>query len=235
MDAKPDQKESVIRRLLRWLKCGFKWLFYAVLVYLVIVLVGLIPVNNDFVPTEGGVKLYLVSNAVHTDVIVPKSTQVIDWEEEFAAYQFAGDISDQTHVAFGWGDQGFFLQTRTWDDFKVSTAANAILLPSKSCMHVTFLCSEYIADAVSVTISEQQYQELVNHIESSFERDSNGQRIQIAGEAYFQTDGFYRAKGRYHFLNTCNSWAGRALKAAGVKVPWFSPMPKTPMLYLDSE
>ena len=83
MQAKPDH-ESLIWRLLRWLKSGFKWLAYAVLVYLVIVLVGLIPVNNDFVPTEGGVKLYLVSNAVHTDVIVPKSNQVIDWEEEFA-------------------------------------------------------------------------------------------------------------------------------------------------------
>ena len=83
MQTKPDH-ESTIRRLLRWLKNGFKWLAYAVLVYLAILLVGLIPVNNDFVQTEGGVKLYLVSNAVHTDVIVPKSNQVIDWEEEFA-------------------------------------------------------------------------------------------------------------------------------------------------------
>ena len=98
-----------------------------------------------------------------------------------------------------------------------------------------FIRSDYISDAVSVTISEQQYQELVDHIDAAFERDADGQRIQIAGEAYFQTDGFFRAKGRYHLLNTCNSWAGRALKAAGVKVPWLSPMPKTPMLYLDSE
>ena len=233
MQTKPDH-ESLIRRLLRWLKSGFKWLAYAVLVYLAIVLVGLIPVNNDFVPTEDGIKLYLVSNAVHTDVIVPKSNQVIDWEEEFADWQFAGDISSQTHVAFGWGDQGFFLQTKTWDDFKVSTAANALLLPSESCMHVGFIRSEYISDAVSVTVSEQQYQRLVDHIESTFERDADGKRIQIAGEAYFQTDGFFRAKGRYHLLNTCNSWAGRALKAAGVKVPWLSPMPKSPMLYLDS-
>ena len=167
MQAKPNH-ESMIRRLLRWLKSGFKWLAYAVLIYLVILLVGLIPVNNDFVPTEGGVKLYLVSNAVHTDVIVPKSNQVIDWEKEFAGYQFADDISGQTHVAFGWGDQGFFLQTKTWDDFKVSTAANALLLPSESCMHVGFIRSEYISDAVSVTVSEQQYQRLVDHIAVSY-------------------------------------------------------------------
>ena len=234
MQTKPDH-ESTIRRLLRWLKNGFKWPAYAVLVYLAILLVGLIPVNNDFVPTEGGVKLYLVSNAVHTDVIVPKSNQVINWEEEFANCQFAGDISGQTHVAFGWGDQGFFLETKTWDDFKVSTAANALLLPSKSCMHVAFMRPEYVPDAVSVTISEQQYQRLVAHLESTFERDAVGPRIQIAGEAYYQTDGFFAAKGSYHLLNTCNSWVGRALKAAGVKVPWLSPMPKTPMLYLDSE
>ena len=51
------ESKSMIRRLLRWLKSGFKWLAYAVLVYLAILLVGLVPVNSDFVPTEGGVKL----------------------------------------------------------------------------------------------------------------------------------------------------------------------------------
>ena len=148
MDAKPHHN-SMIRRLLRWLKFGFKGLVYAVLVYLLILLVGLIPVNNDFVPTEDGIRLYFVSNIAHTDLIVPKSTQVIYWEEELAGSQFGGDISDQSHVAFGLGDQGFFVETKTWDDFRISTAASALLLPSESCLHVAFVRPE--SDMVSVT------------------------------------------------------------------------------------
>ncbi|MEM7560840.1 MAG: DUF2459 domain-containing protein, partial [Planctomycetota bacterium] len=57
----------------------------------------------------------------------------------------------------------------------------------------------------------------------------------IEGYAYTQTDAFFEAKGNYHSLNTCNSWVGRALRSAGIKAPWFSPMPSTPTLYFPSE
>ena len=72
-------------------------------------------------------------------------------------------------------------------------------------------------------------------INGTFKMDVDGKHNQINGYAYSSTDAFFDACGRYHLLNTCNSWAGRALKQAGVRVPWFSPMPKTPMLYIEKE
>jgi len=36
-------------------------------------------------------------------------------------------------------------------------------------------------------------------------------------------------------FNTCNSWVGRGLKTAGARTPWLSPLPKTPMLYIENE
>jgi len=230
----PNEKRKQWR-IVRWGKRILKWLFYATLAYIAIVLIGLIPVNNDFAETDDGITIYVVSNEVHADIIVPVKTSIIDWSEELGGATFVGDVSLASHAAFGWGDKGFFLETETWDDFKLSVAANALLLPSESCMHVAFTSPEYFTDAASVKISEAQYQKLVDHIQQSFKQDADEQAVQISGRAYSTTDAFFEANGRYHLLNTCNSWVGRGLKSAGVRVPWLSPMPKTPMLYFEPQ
>ena len=121
-----EATESRRKKLARWCKRVFTWVPVACFVYVLILVVGLIPVNNDFVSSEDGIKLYVVSNAVHADIIVPTTTSVVDWYATFGNAKFTKDVSDQSHVAFGWGDRGFFLETETWDDLKLSTAANAL-------------------------------------------------------------------------------------------------------------
>ena len=230
-----DTPDTFARKIGRCVKRLGKLIVLVVLVVVAILVVGLIPVNNNFQPAEDGIQIFLVSNAVHADIILPVSTAEIDWSERFAETEFKGEISDQSHVAFGWGDRGFFLETETWDDLEMSTAANALLLPSESCVHVSFTSPDSYLDPVSVTISPEQYDRLVKFIGDTFELDERGEYIQISGEAYSTNDAFFASKGRYHFFNTCNSWVGRCLKTTGVKTPWFSPLPKTPMLYIQSE
>ena len=103
--------------------------------YLLVVLVGLIPVNNEFDPSQGKIRIRVVSSPVHADFMLPISNQVIDWRTVFPADCFPSDTSKATHLAVGWGDRGFFLETPTWADIKVSTTAKAMLWPSESCMH----------------------------------------------------------------------------------------------------
>ena len=201
-----------------------------------ILLVGLIPVNNSFEPDPDGVQIFVTSNAVHADIIVPVTNRVVDWRDEFGSDSFSGSISDATYVAFGWGDKGFFIETPTWADLKVSTAANALLIPSDTCMHVVFARADaYHQDRRSVFISQDQYQKLVSFIKNSFALNEAAERILISNAAYGSRDAFFESHGRYHALNTCNSWAGRALREAGVTTPWLTPMPKSPMLYLPSQ
>ena len=220
-------------RIVRWSKRILKWFVLGALAYADILLIGLIPVNNSFVPADDGITLYVVSNEVHADIIVPVKTETIDWTEEFSHATFGSDVTTYSHVAIGWGDKGFFLETETWDDFKISIAANALLLPSESCLHVSFTNPVYFNGAASVTVSESQYQKLVDHIKQSFNAASNQQPVQIPDRSYSTNDAFFEANGRYHLLNTCNSWVGRGLKSAEVRAPWFSPLPKTPMLYFE--
>lgn len=230
-----EKQRPIQTTRLHWSRRIRKGFVYAFLLYVGVLAIGLIPVNNDFLPSRDGVRIYLVSNAVHADLILPVRTEVVDWTSTFSKTRFLGDVSAQTHVALGWGDKGFYLETQTWDDLKVSTAANALFLPSTSCMHVDFIRPEDYTDKVAITISPEQYAKLVSFIQESFALDSEGKIQQIEGYAYSMTDAFFEARGSYHLFNTCNSWIGRALKQAGVRTPWYSPMPKTPMLYLVSE
>lgn len=223
---------KLLRNLSFWAKrIGCSFLVVAGL-FTAIILAGLIPVNRGFEQPGDGVQLFIVSNAVHADIIMPRSNGIVDWSTELGDATFLGSIEGETHIAIGWGDKGFFLETPTWNDFKVSTAVNALFLPSGTCIHASFTKPEYYGDTASVTISEEQYRLLVDFIKQTIKRDESGNLIQIEGYSYGSTDAFFEANGTYHIFNTCNSWVGRGLKAAGVKTPWFSPMPKTPMLYL---
>ena len=100
---------------------------------------------------------------------------------------------------------------------------------------VSFVRPGDCRDAVAVTISKEQYERLAEFVESSFRLNEHGAYLQIPGEAYSTNDAFFSSSGRYHIMNTCNSWVGRGLKNAGVKTPWFSPMPKSPTLYIENE
>ena len=145
-----DRKRN---KIFRFCKRCFKWTLLAVLAYIAILLIGLIPVNNDFVPAENGVTIYVISNAVHADIIVPCENEVFNWNEPFGTTDFVGDVTGESHVAIGWGDRGFFLETQTWDDFKLSTAVNALLVPSECCLHVSYTRPDYYLNPTAVTLS----------------------------------------------------------------------------------
>lgn len=219
-------------KLLLWAWWIGKGSLLGLLLYLAIIVVGLIPVNNDFQPTEDGVEIFVISSAVHADIIVPLSTEEVDWSRELDPAWFPADVSRYSHLAIGWGNREFFLKTRTWADFKLTTAAGALFLPSRTCLHVDFTQPEYYTEAASVKISHDQYRRLVAFIKATFQRDAAGRVVPIPGHSYTQTDAFFEAHGHYHLFNTCNSWVGHALRTTGIRTPWQSTLPKTPMLYL---
>ena len=224
-----SRRWRMFRRVARIVVC-------LILFYPIINLVGLIPVNNDFKTSPDGVEVFVISNAVHADLVMPIRHDSIDWRERFPAECFVGNTDRATHIAIGWGDKGFFLETPTWADLKLSTAARALLWPSDSCMHVVLTGEDYLGeDARSIVMSMEEYERLVNFIQSSFQVDEDGANIQIEGFAYAKNDAFFEAFGTYHCVNTCNSWVGRGMKSAGIRTPWLTHLPKTVFLYLPKD
>lgn len=208
-------------------------LLYAILLYVAIVLIGLIPVNNGFEPTADGIEILLVSSPIHADVVLPIETETFNWRELFPDDCFSGDTTGATHVAIGWGDKEFFIDTPTWADLRVSTTAKAILWPSDCCVHVSYTKAEFRREGSrSVKISVAQYARLVEHVQASLTQETDGSIVQIADFAYGSHDAFFEAHGLYHCFNTCNCWVGNAMRAAGIRTGWFTPLPKTMFLYL---
>jgi len=207
------------------------------LAYFALALVGLIPVNNEFEPTPDGVEIVLISTAIHADIILPIETETVDWRTVFPPEHFSANVSKATHVAIGWGDQGFYIHTPTWNDLEASTAANAMFWPSDSCVHVAAIAPQsFPTDAQKVRISAEEYSHLVSFIKSSLALSAEGKAVPLPG-GYTSHDAFFESTGSYHCLNTCNCWTGRAMQSAGIRTGWFTPMPKSMFLYLpeDSE
>lgn len=202
--------------------------------YILCVLAGLIPVNNNFKPTPDGIEVFLTSTAVHADIILPIDTDTIDWREHFLADSFSGDTITATHVAIGWGDKGFFVDTPTWRHLRAGTVVNALFFPSDSCMHVTMARIERLPSSVkSVKLSVAEYERLVKFINASFRHDSDGWKIPIRKAAYGYSDAFFEAHGTYHGFNTCNCWVGKSMQSAGIRTGWFTPLPGSMLLYID--
>ena len=127
-------------------------------------------------------------------------------------------ISTAKYLAIGWGDRGFYLETPTWSDLKVSTALNAATGLSSSALHITFYKSlKEGIDCKKITIDSNEYKKLIVFINDSFQLN-NGNVTKIDTKAvYGNNDAFYEAKGSYSLFYTCNTWANQALKAANQK------------------
>jgi len=171
------------------------------------------------------IPIYIYTNGVHTDIVMPIKNELHDWSSKIPFANTTSKKTDYNYVGIGWGDKGFYLDTPTWADLKFSTAVKAAFWMSESAMHTSFYHTMTEAsDCKKIMISKKQYTELVKFIDTKFDRDANGNYILIPTKAvYSDNDAFYDAKGSYSFLNTCNTWANDALKAAGQKAAWWTP------------
>lgn len=171
------------------------------------------------------IPIYIYTNGVHTDIVMPVKNELHDWSAKIPFRNTKSGRSDYQYVGIGWGDKGFYLDTPTWADLKFSTAFKAAFWLSESAMHATYYREMTQGDdCKKIMISKNEYHQLVKFVDDKFDKDSSGNYILIPTDAvYGDADAFYDAQGRYSFLDTCNTWANNALKAAGQKAALWTP------------
>jgi uncharacterized protein (TIGR02117 family) len=179
--------------------------------------------------TKDEVSIYILTNGVHTDIVVPTKNELYDWETLFPIKNVAEQDTNYNFLALGWGDKGFYLETPTWADLKVSTALKAAFGLSNTAIHATYYKKiRQGENCKRIAISKTQYLRLVSFIKETLVTSENGQSHHIVTNAnYGKTDAFYDAKGKYSLFNTCNTWANNALKNAGQKCCVWTPMDKS--------
>lgn len=225
LDGKTARCLGVFMVLLRWCIKSLVALVVFVVVYgLCIVGVPYIGVGQATMPTDENITIYLWSNGVHTDFVLPTHSPQQNWTDIFLPHHVK-DGQARAWTAIGWGDKGFYLNTPTWAELKVSTALKAISGTSQSAMHVTFYDDKEVASCqrcAKVSISPAQYQQLITYIKKDITWQ-NHQAMPIDTTAqYGDTDAFYEAKGSYFLFYTCNTWVNEGLKAMGVPSAWWT-------------
>lgn len=183
------------------------------------------------------IEIGIFSSPVHTDLLLPVHTEIVDWAAWLPASAFDRPVGGQPFVSFGWGDRGFYLETPTWSDLTVKNALVAVAGIGASVMHVEYRAAP--ADYVDfeafqmrrARIDREHYRALVAFVQASFQRDAAGRPVPIpfpaalAGAYWNGPSGFYEAVGHYSLVQTCNVWTTAAMRTAGLPTPWWSPFP----------
>lgn len=213
-----------MKTLRKIIGCIFILIGLLVIYLIIATAIAYIPVNKDQSQYEDqNLSIYILTNGVHTDIVVPYFNEIYDWRTYLDITHTPGKLTSAKWVSFGWGDKGFYLQTPEWKDLKASVAFNAAFGLSESAMHVTYYNRMVQNEnCIEIKLNKQQYLQLCSFILNQFDIDNNELQLIDTDQNYGANDVFYNAKGTYNLFYTCNTWANNALKAAGLKACLFT-------------
>ena len=204
--------------MLRWaLRSLLGILLFAGAYVLAAWILPMISVNKDYQEPEDGHLIFIRSNGVHTDLVLPLTSTTKDWRMLLPFANTASGDSTHDHVSFGWGDKGFYLETKEWADLKVSTAFKAAFGLSGSAMHVDFSQKPTVNDQCrAIRVSEATLALVSEQVEAGFSLGADTRPVWIPGRYYGSNDSFYEGTGSYGLFFTCNTWANSVLKNCGL-------------------
>ena len=167
------------------------------------------PAGDDALRTY---PVHIRSNGWHTAILVPRAAVAAS-----GLVPEAAQFPDAALLEFGWGDRDYY----TARAVTPGLALRAALLPTPAVLHMAGWTR--LPDAgrggtmLHVALTEAGFRALVAAIADSFVRPAGGPAPAL-GPGLSANSRFYPARGRFHLLNTCNTWTVRMLRAGGVAV-----------------
>ncbi len=192
----------------KWFHCHY-WLILALPVLLAACAAPAPPHQGE---EEGQTTIHVTSNGWHTGIVLAKADIPDGLLPEL------GDYPAAKYFEFGWGDAKFYPSKEA----TIGMTMQAALLPTPAVMHVVALWTSpkrYFPEAeiIALSLGQARFRKLLAFIDNSFKR-SGAARVEASAQGLYADSGFYPATGRFHLLNTCNTWTARALRAAGFKI-----------------
>jgi uncharacterized protein (TIGR02117 family) len=176
---------------------------------------------------DGSVEVRVVSNGYHASLVLPVRNEAADWSAVFDPSEARAAPARAEWIMLGWGDRAFFMETRTLADVRPGTLVGALLGLGDTALHVVWLERPDLFGFVAVVrLSPHRYAQLVKVVQDRVVYGAGGRAIAHPGMGYGAADTFYRANGRYSPWYTCNEWVADALRAAGIAVPVWAPLPQ---------
>ncbi len=166
----------------------------------------------------------LLSNPIHTDIALPADPDVLARFSAMAADGLPIGNPAVRWLVIGWGGRSFYVETPTWADLKPLPLLRAFTLDS-SVMHVEATGAiDPAHPAVRVLdLDAEAFEALLGFMHGSFVTHSGG--FTLAAPGYGFDDRFYEARGWFNALAGCNVWTASALRAAGIRTGFWTPLP----------
>jgi uncharacterized protein (TIGR02117 family) len=160
-----------------------------------------------------GTPIHVVSNGWHTEVVIAGETVPAGRWPQRAPFR------GRRYLEVGWGDRDAYPADR----LTAGLALRAALLSRGSVLRVSGFDEPILErfqgiEVVELRVSTSGLDALTAFIEASHVAGADGQPIHVDAGPGTEPAAFYLARGRFHALNTCNSWTARALRAAGFDV-----------------
>lgn len=178
---------------------------------------GLLPVNSGWREPAEGTTVYLRSNGIHVDIVMPARAQGLDW----ALLLPRGDVREAPEAVrwygFGAGERRVYLETPTWADITPRTVWAAVT-GGERVLHVDQTDGPG-AELYAIRLRPAEYRRLWAAIRADF--DGPPRRLNYPG--YGSDDAFYHSRGKASAINTCNQWIADKLRLAGVETSAWTP------------
>ncbi len=218
------------RKIISWILKSLVGIISLIILYLIsAIILTLIPVNSNFKESKEGTAVFVNTNGVHVNLIIPSQSNLYNWTNQF------NSDNSYKYLAFGWGDEEFYMNIPTWADFKISTALKAAFIPTSSLIQVYGLKKSPLIskNTRKLHLSDEQLKILSDYIYESFRLDSTSNPIELFPETtQYSFYKYYEAKGKYSLFFTCNNWASKGLKKVGVKNGVWTPFDKSVLYHL---
>jgi uncharacterized protein (TIGR02117 family) len=173
-------------------------------------------VNTDSDDPDDEYTIFLSTNGVHMDIILP--LELMDAE----LLEGLNRTSTDRYFAVGWGEENFYLNTPQWSDLSLETAFKAAFMDNTTLLHITRYTS-INSNWINVKLSKTELHQLNQYILNTFQLDNDGSKILLIDTRYSTQDDFYKAQGSYSFHHTCNSWVNAGFRESGLKAALWTP------------
>jgi uncharacterized protein (TIGR02117 family) len=162
---------------------------------------------------DSQITLYLVKQRWHTGLVIETS------RVDTTLWHDIKDFQHSRHIDVGWGDAAFY----QYPDFDVELAIKALFFPTPSALRIegfNFPVREYLEMcdvALELKVSEEGFRKICKFIQNTYHHDED-ENFEILSSRFAGNIKFYRANGKYHIFNTCNTWMAECLAEGGIKI-----------------
>lgn len=194
----------------------FLYFLLSILLYMLFsILISYITIHKNTESIEDIKTIYLHSNGVHLSVILPFKEMTDSLKKDMNFKR------TPKYVKYGWGDENFYLNVPKWKDFKFKYAFGAFFLDNPTVMHITYKYRRR-KNWIAVKVSKEELKKINNYITNSFQINLKGDKVLIPQKMYGNNSFFYKAKGSYSPVKTCNTWVNDCFKYSGLKASYWT-------------